>query len=206
LLAIIEAIDRGELPATVALVVSNRAEAPGLEHARRRDLPVLVADRQTYPTRAARHGAIHAALDEARVELVICAGWSEILLPSLVNAYAGRMLNIHPSLVPAFGGGMHAQADALAHGVKITGCTVHFVTDEVDGGPIVIQRAVPVLDDDTVETLSARILAEEHRALPKAIRLFAENRLRIEGRRVRVLSTTLEPSPQPSPSGRGGAG
>jgi phosphoribosylglycinamide formyltransferase 1 len=188
LLAILEAIERGELPAEVALVVSNRAEAPGLEHARARGIPIFVADRAVYPRRADRQDAIRQALEAVEVDLLVLAGWDEILLPSFVAAYRGRILNIHPSLLPAFPRGLHAQADALAHGIKVSGCTVHFVTDDVDGGPIILQRAVPVLEDDTPETLAARILAEEHRALPEAIRLHAEGRLRIEGRRVRILS------------------
>jgi phosphoribosylglycinamide formyltransferase 1 len=187
LLAILREIERGELRADVALVVSNRPEAPGLEHARQRSIPTVFVDRRSGEPRAARHAAIRAALDTARVDLVVCAGWSEIFVPEFVAAYDGRIINTHPSLLPAFGGGLHAHADALAYGVKVSGCTVHFVTDELDSGPIILQRAVPVLEDDTPETLSARILAEEHVALPEAIRLYSEGRLRIEGRRVRVL-------------------
>ena len=186
LLAILEAHARGELPVEIGLVISNR-EAAGLAHARDRDVPTRVIDRDAYPNRAARHAAILEALREAEVDLVVCAGWDEILDTVLVQAYAGRMLNVHPSLLPAFAGTLHAQQDALAHGVKVSGCTVHFVTDDVDGGPIVLQRAVPVLEDDTAESLSARILAEEHRALPEAICLWAEGRLRIDGRRVSIL-------------------
>lgn len=188
LLALLEAIERGDVPARVAIVASNRAEAPGLAYARARAIPTVVADRAQYPRRADRQEQIRAALLAADLELVVCAGWDEILVPGLVAAFAGRMLNVHPSLLPAFGGTLHAQAEALAHGVKISGCTVHVVTDQVDGGPIVLQRAVPVLDDDTVESLSARILAEEHRALPEAVRLWAEGRLQIEGRRVHISS------------------
>lgn len=190
LLALLQAIERGKVPAEVVLVASNRAQAPGLAHARTRAIPTVVADRAHYPRRAARQERIRAALLAADVDLVVCAGWDEILVPSFVAEFAGRLLNVHPSLLPAFGGTLHAQAEALAYGVKVSGCTVHFVTDEVDGGPIVLQRAVPVLDDDTVETLSARILAEEHRALPEAVRLWAEGRLVIDGRRVRRVEVT----------------
>ena len=189
LLAILEAQGRGELPIEIALVLANRAEAPGLAHAHDRGVPTRVIDRAAYPRRADRHAAILSALGEAEIDLVVCAGWDEILETCLVDAYAGRMLNVHPSLLPAFAGTLHAQREALEHGVKVSGCTVHFVTDDVDGGPIVLQRAVPVLDDDTPETLAARILAEEHRALPEAIRLWSAGRLRIEGRWVRVLPT-----------------
>lgn len=187
LLAILEAIEREELPAEVALVVSNRAQAPGLEFARARAIPTIVVERGPQGDRAERHEAIRTALEARGVELVVCAGWDEILTPDFVAAHAGRILNTHPSLLPAFGGGLHAPADALAHGVKLSGCTIHFVTDDVDGGPIVDQRPVPVLDDDTPESLADRILAQEHRALPETIRLYAEGRLRIEGRRVRIL-------------------
>ena len=187
LLAILESIERGELAARVVLVVSNRSEAAGLAHARARGIPTLVVDRATCPDRDRRQEAIRTALDRAGVGLVVCAGWDEILRPAFVAAYAGRILNTHPSLLPAFAGGLRAQAEALAHGVKVSGCTIHFVTDEIDGGPIVLQRPVPVLEDDSPETLAARILAEEHRALPEAVRLYAAGRLRIEGRRVRIV-------------------
>jgi len=187
LLALIEAIERDEIPAEIVLVVSNRAEAGGLAHARARAIPTLIADRARYLKRAARQERMHAALVAADVDLVVCAGLDEILRPELVADFAGRMMNVHPSLLPAFGQTLHAQEEALAYGVKMTGCSVHIVTDDLDAGPIVVQRAVPVLEDDTVESLSARIVAEEHKALPEAVRLYAEGRLVVEGRRVRVL-------------------
>jgi phosphoribosylglycinamide formyltransferase-1 len=187
LLALIEAIERDEIPAEIVLVVSNRAEAGGLAHARARAIPTLIADRARYPKRAARQERMHAALVAADVDLVVCAGLDEILRTELVADFAGRMMNVHPSLLPAFGQTLHAQEEALAYGVKMTGCSVHIVTDDLDAGPIVVQRAVPVLEDDTVESLSARIVAEEHKALPEAVRLYAEGRLVVEGRRVRVL-------------------
>ena len=187
LLALIEAIERGDMPAEIVLVVSNRAEAGGLAHARSRAIPTTIADRSEYPKRADRQGRIHAALVAADLDLVVCAGFDEILRPEVVADFAGRMLNVHPSLLPAFGQTLHAQAEALAYGAKVTGCTVHLVTDDLDAGPIVIQRTVPILEDDTVESLSARIVAEEHKALPEAVRLFAEGRLKLEGRRVHIL-------------------
>jgi phosphoribosylglycinamide formyltransferase-1 len=186
LLAILEAIERGEVPATVALVGCNRAEAPGLAHATSRGIQTFVATRALHPTRADRHAAIADALTEAGAELLVLAGWSEIFVPEFVQRFEGKILNVHPSLLPAFGGTLHAQAEALAYGVKVSGCTVHLVTNELDAGPIVVQQTVPVLDDDTDETLSARILAEEHRALPDAIRLFAEGRVSVNGRRVHI--------------------
>jgi phosphoribosylglycinamide formyltransferase 1 len=184
--SILEAIERGEVPATVALVVCNRAEAPGLAHATGRGIPTFLATRAMYPVRADRHGVIADALVEAGVDLLVLAGWSEIFVPEFVQRFEGKILNVHPSLLPAFGGTLHAQEEALAYGVKVSGCTVHLVTSELDAGPIVVQRTVPVLDDDTVETLSARILAEEHKALPDAIHLFAEGRVGVDGRRVRI--------------------
>lgn len=189
LLALLEAIERGGIPAEIVLVIANRAEAGGLEHARVRGIPTLVADRAQYPKRAARQERMRAALLAAEIDLVVCAGLDEILVPALVADFSGRMLNVHPSLLPAFGQTLHAQAEALAYGAKVSGCTVHLVTDDLDAGPIVLQRPVPILEDDTEETLSERILAEEHQALPEAVSLFAEARLLVEGRRVRILDT-----------------
>jgi phosphoribosylglycinamide formyltransferase 1 len=192
LLALIEAIDRGNVPAEIVLVISNRAEAAGLNHARSRAIPTLIADRARYPKRAARHERIHAALLAADVDLVVCAGFDEILPAEIVAEFDGRMMNVHPSLLPAFGQTLHGPAEALAYGVKVSGCTVHLVTDDLDAGPIVLQRPVPVLEEDTVESLAARIVAEEHKALPEAVRLWAEGRLTLEGRRVRILARSQE--------------
>ncbi|MGE3273171.1 MAG: phosphoribosylglycinamide formyltransferase [Chloroflexota bacterium] len=189
LLALIEAIERGDVPAEIVLVVANRAEAGGLDHARSRAVPSLTVDRARYPKRAERQERIRSALLAADIDLVVCAGFDEILVPALVADFSGRMMNVHPSLLPAFGQTLHAQAEALEYGAKVSGCTVHLVTDDLDAGPIVLQRAVPILEDDTEESLSARILAEEHQALPAAVRLFAEGRLAVDGRRVRILDT-----------------
>jgi phosphoribosylglycinamide formyltransferase-1 len=186
--ALLDAQAAGRLGGEVVVVISNHAGAPALERAAAAGVPTVVIERDAFPTRKAQHLAIADALAAYGVDLVVLAGFDRIVHPEVVRRYAGRILNVHPSLLPAFAGGLHAQADALAYGVKIAGCTVHFVTDEVDAGPIVLQAAVPVLDDDTVESLSARILAEEHRILPEAVRLLSEGRLRIEGRRVRILS------------------
>jgi phosphoribosylglycinamide formyltransferase-1 len=186
LLAILEAIERGDVPATVALVGCNRPDAPGLAHANSRGIPTFLATRASHPVRAERHAVIAAALREAEIDLLVLAGWSEICVPEFIDQFEGKILNVHPSLLPAFGGTLHAQEEALAYGVKVSGCTVHLVTNDLDAGPIVVQRTVPVLDDDTPETLSARILAEEHKALPEAIRLFAEGRVTVEGRQVRI--------------------
>lgn len=185
--ALLDAQAAGRLGGEVVVVISNHAGAPALDRAAAVGVPTVVLERDAFPTRKAQHLAIAETLAAHGVDLVVLAGFDRIVHPEVVRRYEGRILNVHPSLLPAFAGGLHAQAEALAYGVKIAGCTVHFVTDDVDAGPIVLQAAVPVLDDDTVESLSARILAEEHRILPEAVRLFSEGRLRIEGRRVRIL-------------------
>lgn len=185
--ALIEAESRGELGAQIGLVLSNRAGAAALERARAVGVPADVLRLRDFPSRGEWDRALAQRLADADIDLVVLAGFGLILGSATLSAYGGRILNVHPSLLPAFGGGLHAQADALAHGVKVSGCTVHLVDAGVDAGPIVIQRAVPVLDDDDVESLSARILAEEHRALPEAVRLLASERLVVEGRRVRIL-------------------
>ena len=184
--AIFSAIERGELRASVGIVISSRADAPALDKAAARGVPTYVIAPKDYASRAEEGAAIVAALRAARVDIVVLAGYARIFDPCVVRAYPYRILNIHPSLLPAFAGGMapRPQRDALEAGVKISGCTVHFVTEDVDAGPILAQVAVPVLDDDTVDTLSARILEQEHRLLPRAIALALSGRLRIDGKRV----------------------
>ncbi|HXP83983.1 MAG TPA: phosphoribosylglycinamide formyltransferase [Bryobacteraceae bacterium] len=181
--AIAEAIADGRLPdAEIAVVLSNRADAPGLEWARAHGLlavaiPSRGLDREAYDRRV---------LDELRahtVDLVCLAGYLRMISGHFVREYAGRILNIHPSLLPAFPG-LDAQHQALEHGVKVSGCTVHFVDQGLDSGPIILQAVVPVRDDDTAESLSARILKEEHRLYPQAIALVLAGRYRVEGRRV----------------------
>ena len=180
--AIFRAIERGELHARVALVISSRPDAPALEIARQHGVATAVITPKSFTSRAEAGAAVVAALQTAQVEAVALAGYKPILDASVIAAYPDRILNVHPSLLPAFAGGMapRPQADALAAGVKVSGCTVHIVTADVDAGPIVAQAAVPVLDDDTVESLSARILAEEHRLLPLALEWLLSGRLRIE--------------------------
>jgi phosphoribosylglycinamide formyltransferase 1 len=186
--AILGAIASGELVARVALVISSRRDAPALEIAAAHSIATRVIVPKEYPSRAEAGVEIVAALRKADVQLVALAGYKPILDASVTRAYANAILNVHPSLLPAFAGGMapRPQAEALVAGVKISGCTVHFVTEEVDAGPIIAQAAVPVHDDDTVESLSARILDEEHRLLPYAIGLALTGRLRIDGQRVIV--------------------
>ena len=185
--ALIDAERRGELCARIVLVVSNRRGAPALERAGAAGIETDLVRLRDFPDRSDWDRALADRLALAEVEIVALAGFGLILGPAVLGAFAGRILNVHPSLLPAFGGGRRAQADALAHGVKVSGCTVHIVDDRLDAGPIVVQRAVEVREDDDVESLSERILIEEHRALPEAVRLLAEGRLRVEGRRVRIL-------------------
>ena len=183
--ALAESIRAGRLPnAEVALVVANREGAPGIEKARARGIPTRVIpsrglEREAYDRQVA------AALQEAKVDLVCLAGYMRLLSPYFIAAFPQRILNIHPSLLPAFPG-LEAQRQALEHGVKFAGCTVHFVDENLDAGPIVLQSAVAIRDDDTVESLSERILAEEHRIYTEAVRIILEGRFRIEGRRVLI--------------------
>jgi phosphoribosylglycinamide formyltransferase 1 len=184
--ALADSVAQGRIPhAEIAIVVSNREDAPGIEKARRRGilaraLPSKGLERETYDK------LVVAALGERNVDLVCLAGYTRLLSPYFVNAFPGRILNIHPSLLPAFPG-LESQRQALEHGVKFSGCTVHFVDENLDAGPILLQAVVPVEDDDTPETLAARILIEEHRIYTEAVRLVLEDRVRIEGRRVRIL-------------------
>lgn len=183
--AILDAARAAEFPARVAVVVSDRERAAALTRAAAAGVPAIFLDPKAYGDRDAFDAALLACLDAHRVELVCLAGFMRILGAAFVRRLRGRLVNIHPSLLPAFPG-LHAQRQALEHGVKVAGVTVHFADEGVDTGPIIAQASVPVLDDDTEESLSARILVEEHRLYPEVVRLFAEGRLRLEGRRVVV--------------------
>jgi phosphoribosylglycinamide formyltransferase-1 len=183
--AVIDAIERGELQVEIALVVCNHSDAGAVGKAQQAGVPVEVHELRAYPSRLAQQQTIAGRLEDVGVDLVVCAGWDRVLESQIVRRFAGRMINIHPSLLPAFGGGLHAIEDALRYGVKVTGCTVHFVTEEVDTGPIISQAAVPVLDNDTQGTLAERIHPEEHRLLVEAIKLYSQGRLQVEGRRVK---------------------
>lgn len=189
--AIIDAIEVGCLRARIACVISNKAEAYALERAKRHGIPTLFLDHRDFHTREAYDRGLVERLREHDVELVVMAGFMRIITDSLLEAFPLRIMNIHPALLPAFPG-LHAQRQALEHGAKISGCTVHFVDAGTDTGPIIVQAAVPVLDDDNEETLAARIQKEEHRIFPFAIHLFAEGRLHIEGRRV-IVTPHLPP-------------
>jgi phosphoribosylglycinamide formyltransferase-1 len=183
--AIIDATEAGKLDCRLAVVVSDRADAQALERARKRGTEAFFMDPKGYPRREAFDQAVLGVLAEHRVELVCLAGYMRMLSPPFVRALPGQIMNIHPALLPSFPG-LHAQRQALQYGVKVSGATVHFVDEGVDTGPIICQAAVSVREDDTEETLAARILAEEHQLYPRAIRLYAEGRLSVVGRRVLV--------------------
>jgi phosphoribosylglycinamide formyltransferase 1 len=181
--AIHQAIERGELDAEIAVVISNRPDAAGLARAAGWGVPAVSLPHREFPTREAHEAAVIEAIERSGAAIVVLAGYMRLLSPSFVDRFRGKILNVHPSLLPSFPG-VDAQAQALAHGVRLSGCTVHLVDEQLDGGPILVQRAVPVLDDDTVEMLSARILEQEHRAYVEALQIIVSGRYRIEGRRV----------------------
>lgn len=187
--ALVDAIEAGKLDAQIVLVLSNKKDAAVLERARKHGLAEVFLDPKPFAGQAdSREAYDRAVLDVLRkhdVELVLLAGYMKIVTSVLVKAYENRMMNIHPSLLPSFPG-LDVQKKALDHGVKLSGCTVHFVTEGVDEGPIIIQAAVPILEGDAPEALAARILAEEHKIYPKAVQLYAEGRLKIDGRIVRI--------------------
>ena len=180
--AIIDAIGAGRLDARIGLVISNRPGAQGLDRARTAGIETLVIDHRSFPTREAFDTAAVFELRQRSVGLVCLAGFMRLLSPAFIGAFPNAILNIHPALLPAFPG-LDAQRQAWAHGVKISGATVHLVTTELDAGPIVVQAAIEVRDDDTPETLAARILVEEHRIYPEAIRIVLEGRWQLDGRR-----------------------
>jgi phosphoribosylglycinamide formyltransferase-1 len=183
--ALLDATGTPGFPARVVVVISDRERALALERARAAGVDALFLNPKDFGDREAYDAALVRELTARRVALMCHAGWMRILSPVYIRAFAGRALNIHPSLLPAFPG-LHAQRQALEHGAKVAGATVHFADEGVDTGPIVAQASVPVLEDDTEESLAARILVEEHRLYPEAVRLFAEGRLRLDGRRVRI--------------------
>jgi phosphoribosylglycinamide formyltransferase-1 len=187
--AIIDAIESGQVHAQIVAVISNKKDAVALERARKHGLPDLFVDPKPFAgrpdSREAYDRALLALLEQRHVELVLLAGYMKIVTAVLVNAFANRMMNIHPSLLPSFPG-LEVQKKAIDWGCKLAGCSVHFVTEGVDEGPIILQAAVPILDNDTPEALAARILEQEHNIYPRAIQLFAEGRLKVDGRRVLV--------------------
>lgn len=183
--SIMDAIAAGRLDARISVVLSDKPGVMALERAEKAGIRNVCVNRKEYPDRESFERVLVSELEASGVTLVILAGFMRILSPYFVHAYRGRIMNIHPALLPSFGGA-HAHRDVLAYGVKISGCTVHFVDEGMDSGPIILQAAVPVLDDDTEETLGARVLEQEHILYPKAIQLYVEGRLKVEGRHVRI--------------------
>lgn len=191
--AIMDGIDSGEIHGHIVLVVSDNPDAFALERANRAGIDTLVVRYGDYPSRNAFTQEITDALCAAKVDLVVHAGFMRMVTHELIDVFDGRMMNIHPALLPSFGGtgmyGHHVHEAVLAYGAKVSGCTVHFVTEEVDGGPIIVQRTAPVLEGDTADTLAARVLIQEHLAYPEAVRLFCAGCLRIDGRCVRICDS-----------------
>lgn len=184
--AIIDNIEKGLLSSELAVVISDQADAYALERAHKHNIPAVPVIAKGYKDKREEYDALLVKeLRERNVDLVCLAGFMRIITPVLIRAFPNRILNIHPSLLPAFPG-LHVQKKALNHGVKFSGCTVHFVDEGMDTGPIIIQAVVPILDSDTEDSLSERILKQEHKIYSRAIQLFAEGRLKIEGRRVLV--------------------
>ncbi len=187
-LALHEAMEQGGIPARIVLVLANKASAPGVEKASQLGIPAQVLPHRGLRRREHENRML-AALRRSKVEWICLAGYMRLLSPHFVAAYPRRILNIHPSLLPAFPG-LDAQRQALEHGVKVSGCTVHLVDDGLDSGPIVVQKTAPVEDDDTPESLAARILAQEHRAYPEALRRLLTLTWRLEGRRIRFARSS----------------
>jgi phosphoribosylglycinamide formyltransferase-1 len=193
--AIIDNIEKGALPANIRIIISNNPGAFALERARKYGIPSAVIEHGGFKSREEYDRKLVDTLKAHDVELVVLAGFMRVLSPLFLRAFPMRIMNIHPALLPSFAG-THGQKKAFDYGVKFTGCTVHFADEGVDTGPIIIQGIVPVYDSDTEDTLSQRILKEEHRIYPKAIKLYAEGRLHVEGRKVRVKD---HPQPEDSP-------
>ena len=184
--SILAAVESGDISAPVGVVLTDKPDAKALERAEKAGIPHFCVDRKQYTDKQTFEEALVEKLRAHGVTLVILAGFMRILSPYFVHAFPGRILNIHPSLLPSFGGA-HAHRDVLAYGVKVSGCTIHFVDEGMDSGPIILQTAVPVLDGDDEDTLAARVLEQEHKLYPKAIALFLDGKLKIEGRKVRIL-------------------
>jgi len=190
--AILDACERGEIDGDVVVVISNMPDAFALERARKHGI-----DAFSFPhkgmTREAHENDVIACLEQHKVDLVCLAGYLRMLTPAMIRKYAGRMMNTHPALLPSFGGegmhGLNVHQAVLDYGCKVSGCTMHFVTEEIDGGQIILQKAVPVLEGDTAETLQERVLKEEHKLFPRAVQLFAQGKLKIEGRKCTVLES-----------------
>lgn len=183
--AICDAVAAGTCPVELVRLITDNPSSQAIARAQRAGVPVTVVDWASYPDRAAYEVALREAMVASGAELFVLAGYMRLLSAETVRAFPDRMINIHPALLPAFPG-LRAPSQAVEHGVRFSGCTVHFVTEQMDAGPIILQACVPVCEDDDAEVLAARILVEEHRILPEAIRLYAEGRLERVGRRVRI--------------------
>ena len=185
--AIMDRIADGYLPLEIAVVISDKSDAFALERAHKAGIKTVAVERKACASKDEFEAKITAALEENGCELVVLAGFMRILSGGFVNKWHHKIINIHPALLPSFPG-LHGQGQAVAYGVKFSGCTVHFVDEGTDSGPIILQKVVPVLDDDTEDTLADRILVQEHIAMPEALKLWAEDKLEINGRKVKVLA------------------
>ena len=184
--SIIAAVERGQIPAPIGVVLTDKPDVMALERAEKAGIPNFCVNRKECSDKQEFEEKLVEKLREHGVTLVVLAGFMRILSPYFVRAFKGRILNIHPALLPSFPGA-HAHRDVLEYGVKVSGVTVHFVDEGMDSGPIILQAAVPVEDDDTEDTLAARVLVEEHKIYPRAIELYLKNKLKVEGRMVRIL-------------------
>ncbi len=193
--AIFDKIDSGHLDAKVSLVISNRPGAMVLERAQKHNIPTLELDHKAYADRESFDAKLVQALQECQADLIVLAGYMRILTPIFLNAFKNKVINVHPALLPSFVGA-HGAADACAYGVKMSGCTVHFVNEEVDGGAIIAQAAVPVLSTDDAASLQKRIQSMEHRIFPQVIQWFAQKRIEVDGRQVRLLPPTSQDATQ----------
>jgi phosphoribosylglycinamide formyltransferase-1 len=183
--AVIDAIQDGKMPATCAALITDNPKAYAIERAKKAKVPVIVIDFSSYPSRELFEKALLSAMQQVNADLFILAGYMRMVGADIVRSFPGKIMNIHPALLPAFPG-LHAQRQAVHHGVKVSGCTVHFVDESLDGGPIILQRCVSVLENDDEDSLAERILHDEHECYPEAIQLFCEERLEIVGRNVRI--------------------
>jgi phosphoribosylglycinamide formyltransferase-1 len=197
--ALVEASRAPDYPAEIVIVISNRPDAPGLSWAKDKGIPTLGLDHKHYESREHFEGQLHAVLTASRVDIVALAGFMRLLTPGFVGKWLNRMMNIHPSLLPAFKG-LATHEQALAAGVRISGCTVHLVRPAMDDGPIIAQAAVPVVEGDTAETLAARILGAEHQIYPRALALFAADQIKIDGECVRISGSVNQELTLFSPS------
>ncbi len=184
--SILDAHEEPSFPGKVVVVISNKPNVQGLERAKKANVPAVVIDNKEFESRTAHEEAITESLKSYKVDLVVLAGYMRLLSPLFLKKFPKAVINIHPSLLPAFPG-MHGQRQAIEYGARVSGCTTHFVDEGEDTGPVILQKAVPVLQDDDEDTLGARILQEEHKIMAKSVRLWCEGKLQLDGRHVRIL-------------------